>query len=191
MKQKKKIVSDSLSAGNGKIKIWKQPSDLGGPPELVFEKPNMVLYQGADVLANCLAGKQNSAITHMYFGFHNGPTFWAPTITKADTKATTFDGYSAPFGYLRVPLNAAPTFISDPNYDGNIAVFSSTLTAGTSEAGATFTPGTSYVYEVALVNESVPNDKTKDRIFSRANFTPIQFVSSYNLIVAWSVKFVS
>lgn len=189
MNTQTKNIDENYHKFSGSLKIWRQPIH-GGKPELVLEKPNMVLYQGSDILANSLGGKTNSHVSHMYIGFHNGDTFTAPTISKTDNR-DTFQSYTSTFGYLRFPLSMDASYFTDVNYSQNNVVFTTTVVSAASEHGATFSAGSSYIYEAALVNAQDPLDKTKDRIFSRANFSPIEFVSSYNLIISWAVKFVS
>jgi len=186
---KRKKGKETYNGFTGSLKIWQQPV-VGGKPQLILEKPNMVVYQGSDILANTLGGKQNSAISHMYIGFHNGSSFSPPAISKSDTRAT-YQAFSGNFGYLRFLLSTTPSYFTDTNYSNNNVVFTATVVASASEAGATFTPGTSYIYEAGLVNAQVPTDKAQDRLFSRANFSEIEFVSTYNLIISWAVKFVS
>ncbi len=166
---------------SGRIKIWKGD-------DLVVDKPNMVLYEGGDIVALAIAGEANSKITHFYVGYYSAAgVFVAPTISKADNRAS-FEAFTGNFGYLRLPLSVSPSFVADTNYDNNNSVFTTVVTTATPEAGAAFIPGTSQIYEVGLVCERSPNDKTKDLIFARANFNPITFVSSHNLTISWMIK---
>lgn len=85
---------------------------------------NLVVYTGGDIIANLLAGNDEYAISHMYFGYENtagAPSFAAPA--RSDTVAF-FSGLSSPQDYLRAEI-LLPTQIdaADVNHNGNRATF--------------------------------------------------------------------
>lgn len=185
-------LSDKYVGFSGHIKGWLVADD-GSSQRKVIDQPNLITYQGSDILATCLAGAQNSKISHMYIGFHNGASFTAPTPQKTDTRDTfqNISGFDPDMGYLRIPLSLTPSYFNNTNYVKNNVVFTTTVTNLTEEAGAAFTPDTSYIYEAALVSAGSTSTTEEDRVFSRATFTPTLFVSNYNLVLSWAIQFLS
>lgn len=176
----------------GFLKIWKTHKETG-KSELLVDKKNMVLYQGADLLAYSLAGYANAKISHMYFGFMNSATL--PTPSKVIDKAYSvpFDGYTTPYGVLRLPLTFPTQYLADTNYDHNIAVFTTMITTATAEWGDTFQSSSPYswVFEVATIAALDPATHNDDVVFSRVQFSPIKYEATYNLTVSWGIKFLA
>jgi hypothetical protein len=170
----------------GFVKIWKTDR-LTGESSLVVDKPNMILKGGAKLVAHALGGKPEAKIWGMYIGYNNTEFSLssAPAITV--DYANPFNEFTSPFGFLREPLTFAPTFMSSADYDENTVLFSTMITSATSSGGAIF--GTdSRIYEVALVAAGDPVSSSKDTVFSRTNFNPIQYNSSYNFTITWGVR---
>lgn len=178
--------SSTIKKISGHVKIWKVHK-ITGEKELVVDQPNMVLYGGAKVLAYALSGNENAKIWGMYLGFNNSGSFTPPTIDAA--YSAPFSNFSAPFGYVREPLAFAPSFLSDTNYEDNTTIFTTMLTAASSEHGASLSSGTSRLYEVALVAALDPTSSNSDVVFARTNFNPITYENNFNFIVSWGVKF--
>ncbi len=169
----------------GFLKIWKVDK-ASGQKSLVVDKNNLILAQGAGLLASLLSGTLSSGISHMYVGFNNNSSFTPPTIDTA--YSVPFSGFTSPFGYLRVPLAFPASFLSDTNYVSNTVIFTSMVSAASSFGGATFTSGTSNIYECALVATPGASSQT-DVVFSRVNFNQIQYDASSVLTISWGVKF--
>jgi hypothetical protein len=193
-------MTDKLSY-SGFFKIWKVHKKTG-KSELVCSKKNMILYQGADLLAKALAGVKNAKVSHMYIGYKTVADisgFVPPTIDKE---------YSNPFtdydvavgledlGYLRLPLSFTPTYLSSDDYDNNTVIFTSVVSNNTTAfSGADFEDSgeaaPSHMFEVALVAALDPTGASQDKIFSRANFDPIVYDSNYNLTISWGIQFLA
>ncbi len=184
--------AETISANmfQGFIKIW-QTNPKTGESELLVDKPNTILYQGADILSLALAGRRNSGISHMYVGFCNDldGVFTKPTINKE--YSNRFQDFADPFGYLRLPLAFPASFLNTTNYENNISIYTTVISASDSQGGATFQASSpaSWIYEIALVAATEPADDSGDMIFSRANFNAIQYATNYNLTISWGVKF--
>lgn len=177
----------------GFIKIWRTEVKTG-LTELVIDKPNTVLYQGADLLAFALAGEANAKISHFYIGFKNSvssPGGPLPAVDKSNSAPMT--AYADPYGYLRLPLTFPVSYFNDTNYVNNIPVFTVMITTATTAGGAAFTDASpaSWIFEVASVAALNPTDASNDKIFSRVQFTPIQYDSNFNLTISWGVQFVA
>jgi len=186
---------------SGFFKVWKVHKKTG-QRELVVDKKNMILYQGADLLAYALAGVKNAKISHMYVGYKTTADitgFVPPTIDKEySNKFTDYDNASGleDLGYLRLPLAFTPSYLSTTDYENNTVVFTAVVSTNTSAFdGADFfdsgnaTP--SHLFEVALVAALSPSNATGDNIVARGNCEPIVYDSNYNLTIAWGIQFLA
>jgi len=169
----------------GFVKIH-QVDPVSGETTLLVDKQNMIMRKGATIIAHALGGDAYAKIWGMYVGYNNNEDF-----TKEQAPAITVD-YSNPFsdfneaqgfGYLREPLTFTPTYLSSPSYSENTVLFSTMITTAFKAGGAIFNTD-SKIYEVALVATS----PTGDTVFSRTNFNPIQYNSSYNFTITWGVR---
>lgn len=171
----------------GFVKIWKV-DPKSGESMLLVDKNNMILRNGAKLIAHALGGKPEAKIWGMYIGYNNNPSFTlsdAPAISI--DYANPFASFVSPFGYLREPLTFSPNYLSSPNYDENTVLFSTMITTSSSAGGAIFDED-SRIYEVGLVAAGDMYSAAKDTVFSRTNFNPIQYNSSYNFTITWGVR---
>lgn len=184
---------------HGFFQIWKTDIKTA-KTELVVDKRNMILYQGADLLAFALAGVKNARISHMYVGYKTAADitgFVPPTIDK--DYSNQFIDYNnttglEDLGYLRVPLAFTPSYLSTTNYENNTVLFTSvvsnnTVPFGGSDFNDSGDIAPSHLFEVALVASLDPTSAAKDKIFSRANFSPITYDANYNLTITWGIQF--
>ena len=194
------LTTENLStkeALTGFVKIW-QTDPKSGETTLLVDKQNKILKGGAKIIAQALGGNPSAKIWGMYIGYNNAESFEfkdAPSIDVdySNTFSSFYDDPAAVpagyFGYLREPLTFTPNYLSSEGYTDNTVLFSTMLTTATSAGGAAFgPPAISNIYEVALV--AVPDvlNTTKDIVFSRTNFNPIQYNSSYNFTITWGVR---
>jgi hypothetical protein len=165
----------------GHVKIWKH-NVKDGSTQLVVEKPNMIVYGGADVAAKALSGQPNTGITHMYVGISSSNT--AATAAQLTDSITTFGTINTNF--VKLPIAFSPSFSNEANYTSNLVYFSVYIT------GSTVTNGY-YINSLGLVNASIPttnpNTTVGDKLFSRITFTPIAYDSSHGLAICWGVTF--
>lgn len=183
---------------SGFYKIWKVHK-VTGQKELLVSKPNLVLYQGADLLAQSLAGVKYAHISHMYIGYSNQVGFVtandAPVIDKENSIG--FQNYGAgiysDLGYVRIPLAYNPTYVAQANYENNIAIFTTVVSTTDGSFGAPFNDSlnapVSNIFEVGLAAALTPDNSAGDKIFSRANFESIVYDSNYNLTISWGINF--
>lgn len=176
----------------GYVKVWKIDKSSGAK-ELVVDQKNLVLNGGATVLSYALSGKLNSNIWGFYIGYNNNESFTPPVIDTAYTNKFQALSSSAGFNYLREPLTFSPSYMSTEGYVDNVALFSVLVSASngvkTGISDPQFIGGVSNIYEVALVASPNPNDHSSDIVFSRTNFSPIQYDSSSALAITWGIKF--
>jgi hypothetical protein len=172
------------SALTGFVKIW-QVDPCSGDSLLLVDKQNMILKGGATLISRSLGGDPAAKIWGMYIGYNNNATFIKPDIDI--DYSHRFTNYEAPYGYLREPLTFSPNFLSSSGYVNNTVLFSTMITSANKAGGAEFTED-SKIYEVALVATQDVNDPTKDTVFSRTNFNPVQYNSSYNFTITWGVR---
>ena len=184
----------------GFIKIWAVDPKTG-ERWLLRDQPNMILYAGADLMAQVLAGVAHTNISNIYVGYQNvaSPSnVNPPTIDKAYSVpfANYGSGAYSNYGYLRLPLAYSPSFSSEPNYTSNIVLFTTIITT-TNNATPTnsFKDSTqsppSQIFEVALVSALNPSNNSLDKVFSRANFSPLTYDSNFNLTITWGVRFLA
>jgi hypothetical protein len=172
---------------SGFIKIH-QVDPISGESTLLVDKKNMILRGGAKLIAHALGGSNTAKIWGMYIGYNNDPAFdigQAKGITV--DYANPFSGFDGYFGYLREPLTFTPTYLSSTNYTENTVLFSTMVTTATKQGGADFNEN-SKIYEVALVSAEDSTVAERDTVFSRTNFNPIQYNSSYNFTITWGVR---
>lgn len=186
---------ETLSVGYGLagfVKVWRTDVKTG-EAVLLVDKQNKILKQGAKIISQLLGGKPESKIWGMYIGYNNDPSYTllaAPTI-DVDYSYPFLQFAEDPessFGYLREPLTFTPNYLSSTDYEDNTVLFSTMITSANSVGGAAFTTGVSNIYEVALIAAPTTDNKTKDLVFSRTNFNPIQYNSSYNFTITWGVR---
>ncbi len=173
---------------HGYIKIW-NVDQATGKNELIVEHNNLIVKQGADILAAALAGKPNSGITHFYIGYNTDSGFsGGPAITTSDNTGSF--STSGNYGYIRIPLAFPASYLNEATYTGNMVYFTTFLTNGGAftEHGATFANGVK-LYCLGLVNGSNPSNDTGDNLFSKVNFGPITYNSANGLAITWGITF--
>lgn len=172
----------------GVIKIW-QFDRTTGESWLVKDTRNTILYTGADLLALALSGRANSSISHVYVGYSNNSGFdieAEPAVTKGSTAFRDEGGY----GYVRVPLTFPASFAAESNYSNNSVFFTIMLANAPSSSGAELN-ATSKIFTIGLVAGLNPSGANQDKIFSRAQFTPVTYDPTFGLTVTWGVKFIA
>lgn len=169
----------------GFIKIW-QTDPSSGNSTLLVDKRNMILKGGAKIISHTLAGRQESKIWGMYIGYNNSSGEFLNKVIDVDY-TEQFPSFTAPYGYLREPLTFTPSLVSSTGYDENTVLFSTMITSASSAGGAEFNTS-SKMYEVALIAAPELSNISKDIVFSRTNFNPIQYNSSYNFTITWGVR---
>ena len=171
----------------GMIKVW-QFDPVTGTSRLLHDTRNMIVYTGADLLAFALAGRPNCGISHINLGYNNGADFDVeaePAVTASSGGMKT----SGDYGYVRVPLTFPASFRAETHYENNSVFFTVMLTNPPStHVGAEF-GATSKLYTIGLVAALNPSGSNQDKIFSRAQFTPITYDPAFGLTVTWGVKF--
>lgn len=172
--------------------------------EPVFEKKNLILFEGADIMSGLLSGRPGYAISHMYFQYRNTGDAFAINnpITRGDgrTAFDAIDGVDPVEDWLRVPIVATPQQVKVPDdstdYEANGVWF--VATSASSDTGKGESPAqndfdsasNSKTFSVALVAAEKKGDNTFDRVFSRLNFdAPIELPPGKHLVIFWLIKF--
>lgn len=170
----------------GFVKIWKV-DPATGESSLVVDKPNMILRAGTSVIAKTLGGDPNYKIWGMYIGYNNALTFTPPSIDVNYSNTFSGAGSIGTFGYLREKLTFDPNYTASSGYtDPNTVLFSTMVTSATKAGGVNFDT-TCSIYEVALI--AAPTGAVAgDLVFSRTNFNPIKYDSTYNFTITWGVR---
>ena len=166
----------------------------------ICEQKNLVMYEGADIIAGLLAG-QPLQLSHMYFHFNNANTQTPPELTRTMGRTWFYDnilGNDANLqDWLRVPIITTPKLFKSPsdsaNYNNNGIYLTATSAASTSKKGESIAKNDfqvgSKIIAVALVSATDPSDYRKDKIFSRVNLTDtITVASGSQPTIFWSVQ---
>lgn len=165
----------------------------------VIERKNLILYGGADILAQLLSGDPAYAVRYMYLEFKNlanpldpitpppfdrsgGRSYYEGLVSSPDTD------------FLRVPLTGTPALSSSDAllYSFNTGTFFAMSEGAAGIHGKTFAPGSnSAVFGAALVATPDPDDRSKDVVFSRvySGIDKILKESGFEIGVSWAVRF--
>jgi len=145
----------------GKIEIFRVNGDSW---DLIHKQHNLIIYQGADILAKALAGDLN--INAMYLVFENDPGAIRISADLSNIAGTYADA-SANRSFVRVSTMGNPVYTSsDSDYQNNEVAFLA-VTDGTSFFPTVpVTDGTSVFYHSALVSAADMDDQSEDLIFS-------------------------
>ena len=171
----------------------------------ILQQQNLILFEGADIMAGLLAGDMNKRISHMYFEYENtagAPV--APTITRADGRSYFASKTGAANkDWVRAPLVMNPSISVIPtgsaSYKGNGALFTATTASVTPANGianaanyfaSSGANGPSKITTAALVSAVNPNSNVEDLVFSRLNLSAaISLQPSSHVVFFWNVKF--
>lgn len=160
-------------------------------------QPNIIPYQGADVLARALAGDTDYVAGAMLFEYENTagvPTIPSPQRDEGISYYLDDLALSATKDYLRIPLVIPAGFSSSDStkYNGNQATFFA-ITSGTAGIhGKGFTQAAnSKVYGVGLVATPQPAQYTSDLLFSRSydGFDPVPKEGGYQIGAQYMIRF--
>jgi hypothetical protein len=170
----------------------------------IFEQKNLIMNEGADIMAALLSGDTRFAPSHMYFLYENtnSAVTTPPTIERADGRSffASISGASPDQDWLRVPILTRPRLsTSGAEFSGNMVTFAASSAAsdtlvGESPAHNYFASsgvnGPSKVFSLALVAAPNPNTNRDDKVFSRLHLeTPISLPAGHHLTFYWSIKF--
>lgn len=159
---------------------------------VLVDKRNKIMYPSTEIVARGLAGLPNSAISHLYLAYNNDDAYPANgyTVNESDPVFPK----NAATGFLRIPITLPPTI--SPAVDGSYQLITFTVLISQPDAfKATGSPNltaSSDFFEAALVCQTDPNgsvsNTTGDRVFSRVAFQRLQYDSTFNLTISWSIK---
>jgi len=189
---------DAVDLGGDDIRTWWRIfsfDEKTGIIKKMVAQPNIVPYQGADVLARLMSGDINYSIGAMFFEFENGAAS-IPSPTRDEGIDYYLDdlGLSATKDYVRVPL-VVPASISSSDsadYDGNQATFFAITSGAQGVHGKAFSlAASSEVYGVALAATPEPEQYTSDLLFSRSysGFSPVAKEDGYQIGAQYMIRF--
>jgi len=168
-----------------------------GVVKKVVAQPNIIPYQGADVMAKALSGDVDLAVAAVLFEFQN--TVGAISI-PTPTRDEGIDYYlnTIPLtpnrDYLRVALAAPAAFSSSDSakYAGNQVSFFAISTGTQGIHGEPFShAANSKVFGVGLVATPTPDQYTQDKLFSRSydGFDPVPKEDGYQIGAQYVIRF--
>lgn len=146
-----------------------------GKVKSLHRSQNLVLFSGADVLANLIAGRPGWNISTLYLEFKNlaspGDPVSAPTYDRTGgIEYYTGLAASPDTDFVRVPLTTLPMFGNSDNtkYNNNLVTFFAMSEGTVGFHGKPFSAAAnSAVYGAALV--AAPNfaDQSQDVVYAR------------------------
>ena len=165
---------------------------------------NLILFSGADILAQALAGTPGYKVSTLYLEFKNlampGDPVPIPSFDRTGGVAY-YNGLasSLDIDYLRIPLQISPSFgtSDETDYENNRVTFVGISEGTLGFHGKLFGSGAnSAVYGAALVASPAPDDQTQDRVFSRVYAgvvagwaSAIEKQAGTQIGVTWTVRF--
>ncbi len=149
----------------------------------IHKQQNMIVTEGASILASALAG--NRKVDTMYLVFRNADGA-LDIVADTDNKVTDYTVESANRGTLRIPILGDPVFTSSEEYSNNIITFLGVSDVSESW-GASLMDGSSTVYHTALASS---DKEGADLIFSCADITvPITKIIGAQIGIKWNITF--
>ena len=161
----------------------------------MVEKHNLILFDGADILARVLTGDPKYAVGTMYMEFKNTTLPITPPVFDRGGGAAYYAGLqpSSDVDFLRIPLTILPTIEpSDSNYEGNQITFFGISEGSTGFWGRAFNPTVhSKVYGAALVATPDISDQSQDKVFSRvySGIDEIPKELGFGIGITWVIRF--
>lgn len=165
----------------------------------MIEKNNLILYSGADILAQVLVGKPTYAIDTMYLEFKNLPMSTDPITPPTFDRTGGIEYYtglssSPDVDFLRVPLTVSPLIDSSNAalYVGNQVTFFGISEGTFGFFGKPFNVvSNSAVYGAALVATPDLSDQSQDAVFSRAyaGVDKVLKETGEEIGVTWTIRF--
>ena len=173
----------------------------------VLRQKNLILFEGADIMAGLLAGNPLLVPSYMYLQYHNtsGTVLTPPAITRGDGRSyfNSITGTSPKQDWLRIPIITTPKVLVTPDdssdYQGNGVIFTGSSAASQTLLGespahnyyaASGANGPSNVFALALAAAPVPQNGALDKLFSRINLTtPLAMQPGSHLTFYWAISF--
>lgn len=158
----------------------------------VIELRNLIVYSGADILAQLLAGNNQFKPGAMYMEFKNtGGTPVTPPSYNRTNGTLYYQTLPSDVDILRIPLIVTPAISkSSDNYQGNqVTFFGTTQGVAGLKHGLAFNTN-SVVYGAALVATPKLDDDTQDLVFSRVytEIGSIQKAAGHQIGVTWTIQ---
>lgn len=190
---------DAVDLGGDDVKTWWRIfsfDEKTGIIKKMVSQPNIIPFQGADILAKLISGDLDWKIGAMLFEFEN--TAGAPTV-PSPVRGEGIDYYiddlnlEANKDYLRIPLVVPPGITpSSSSYVGNQATFFAITSGVAGIHGKTFDQGVdSKVYGVALAATPDVAEYTQDKLFSRSysGFDPVPKEDGHQIGAQYLIRF--
>ena len=190
-----------VNSANGFIKLFSFDPRTGHVRKLIT-KHNLILYSGADIMAQCLSGNAAYAVAAMYLEFQNNAGS-SSSSSSSSIAPPTFDRtggvayYNGLAGspdrdYLRVPLTVNPSIsASSALYTGNQITFFGVSEGTVGFNGKPFGESSnSSVLGAALVSTPDWASQASDQVFSRvySGIDAVRKETGFEIGVTWTVR---
>lgn len=195
-----KKVSDNYdlsTQGRGTVRFFLFNKETGEVKKVV-EKSNLILFSGADILAQLISGNPEFAVDAMYLEFQNLVSPSDPITPPAFDRTGGVAYYNGLSGspnrdFLRVPLTVSPLITpANANYAGNQITFFGISEGTIGFEGKPFNPAVnSAVFGAALIATPDFGDQSQDVVFSRvyAGIDKILKEVGFEIGVTWTIRF--
>lgn len=155
----------NLAQFRGTVRVWNLEAPLKG-----VVGSNLVVYTGADIVANLLAGNANYRLARFWFEFTNG-TPALPVPARTDTAASVLAGATGSKDIIRGPLVSQPLLAAATSaYNSNVGTYHA-MSVGTvgEKNGLGFSgSASSQITAICLVASPVPGATiTSDVLYAR------------------------
>jgi len=190
---------DAVDLGGDDVATWWRLFNFDektGIIKMMVAQPNIIPFQGADILAKLISGDLDWKIGAMFFEFEN--TAGAPVIPSPQ-RSEDISYYlsdlqlEATKDYLRIPLVVPPAVTaSSSSYAGNQATFFAITTGMAGIHGKVFDQSVnSKVYGVALAATPDVTEYTQDKLFSRSydGFVPVPKEDGFAIGAQYLIRF--
>jgi len=164
----------------------------------VIDRTNLILYEGADALAQCLVGNADYAVRVMYLEFKNLATPGTPITPPVFDRSGGIAYYNGLAGsgdtdFLRIPLTLDPTISpSGAGYLGNQATFFGISEGTVGFNGKAFNESAnSAVYGAGLISAPQIDNQATDTVFARvyAGIDKVLKETGFEVGVTWTIRF--
>lgn len=168
----------------GRVRVWNEAG-------VCVESSNLVVYNGADIIAKLLGGECEYKISHMYFAYENTAGTPSPAAASRTDTASDFWDLTAPEDFIRSPILQPVTFEStDTQYLHNQVTFYSVTVATAGEHGVPFgAANNSKVYKLGLVAAPGTNPETDDLLYASYVLpTALEAAGSGQISATWATE---
>lgn len=175
----KSIYTNNLK---GYVKVWNEAGQA-------VESSNLVVYNGGDIITQCMSGNLAYKIANMYFVYENTAGTPTPMTPVRTNTAALFAALVAPRDFVRAAVLSPIITASDVNHVGNQATYMAIANAATGVHGVSFSAGSnSKVFTLCIV-ASPTGSYTGDVLYAQFSLaTALPVVGAGQVSASWMLE---